>query len=121
LIADIIRRQVTVIVAIGSSLPARLAKAQTTTIPIVFAMGGDAIELGLVARLGRPEANVTGVSINSNGLGPKRLELLRELLPNASSIGFLTNSGLTISAAADVRNMLEGARTLGIEIIVFDA
>src|ERR1700694_2959088 len=73
---DLVRRQVAVIVAIGAASPL-VAKAATSTIPIVFATGSDALNTGLVARLIRPEANMTGVSFVSNPLGPKRLEILR--------------------------------------------
>ncbi len=83
LATDFVRQNIAVIVTIGGEVPARAAKTATSTIPIVFAVGGDPVEYGLVTSLGRPEANVTGVSFFSNELGPKRLELLRELLPRA--------------------------------------
>src|SRR6266851_4037037 len=72
LAAELVGRQVAVIVAIGGANSARAAKAITSTIPIVFAMGGDAVEAGLVNSLNRPEANVTGISFTTSQLGPKR-------------------------------------------------
>jgi putative ABC transport system substrate-binding protein len=82
LAADLVRRRVTVIV--GSTAAALAAKAATTTIPIVFAGGGDPVALGLVASLNRPGANVTGIATLTAELAPKRLQLLREVVPNAA-------------------------------------
>src|SRR5262249_1125802 len=76
LAADLVRRKVAVIFGMGGAGPALAAKAATSTIPIVFAMGGDAVDLGLVKSLHKPEANVTGVSFSTAQLAPKRLELL---------------------------------------------
>jgi putative ABC transport system substrate-binding protein len=83
LVAELIDRQVMVIVAIGGSNAALAAKATTSTIPIVFATGGDAVENGLVKSLNKPEANVTGMSFIIRQLAPKHLDLLRELVPQA--------------------------------------
>jgi ABC-type uncharacterized transport system substrate-binding protein len=92
LAADLVRRKVAVIVAIGGYSSAHAAKSATSTIPIVFAVGGDPVLEGLVTSFSRPEANVTGVSFYSDQLAGKRLELLRELLPQARSVAFLTSS-----------------------------
>jgi len=90
LAADLVRRHVTVIVAVA--LPTALAtKATTSTIPIVFASGGDPVQVGLVDSLNRPGANVTGVSLFNVALGGKRLGLLLELVPSASTIAVLEN------------------------------
>jgi putative ABC transport system substrate-binding protein len=103
LAADLVRRQVTVI-ATHDTPSAIVAKAATTTIPIIFASGGDPVKLGLVASLNRPGGNVTGVSFVSAALGGKCLGLLHELLPGAVRVGVLVdpNFPLTESVVSDV-------------------
>ncbi|MFY9840113.1 MAG: ABC transporter substrate binding protein, partial [Xanthobacteraceae bacterium] len=90
LASDLVGRHVSAILA-GGPPAVVAAKAATTTIPIVFTSGGNPIELGFVSRLNRPGGNVTGVSFLADELGAKRLELLRELVPAATSVGFLAN------------------------------
>jgi putative tryptophan/tyrosine transport system substrate-binding protein len=96
------------------------AKAATATIPIVFVIGADPVDLGLVSSLNRPGGNVTGVSFFVNTLGAKRLELLRELVPSATAVGFLVNPTNPTSASqtADVR---DAARSLGVDLLVLNA
>jgi putative ABC transport system substrate-binding protein len=115
---DLVRRQVAVIVTIGAA-PPLVVKAATSTIPIVFATGGDALNTGLVARLNRPEANMTGVSFISNPLGPKRLEILRTLAPEATVIAFLQNSAG--GDADDAKDIVAAGQTLGRRIVLLDA
>ena len=120
LAADLVHRQVAVIVAIGGTPSAPPAKAATATIPIVFSNGGDAVKLGLVSSHNRPGGNVTGVSFLVSALGAKRLELLHQLVPKASAVGFLVNAQ-NPNAAADTSELQVAARTLGLHIHVQNA
>jgi ABC-type uncharacterized transport system substrate-binding protein len=117
--ADLAGRQVAVIVA--SPIPAALAaKAATTTIPIVFAIGSDPIESGLVASLNRPGGNVTGVSFLSVELGAKRLELLRNLVPKVTSMALLVNPNNTNAEPQTKETQLAAAR-IGLDLDVLNA
>ena len=119
LAADLVRRRVAVIVA-GNPNAALAAKAATTTIPIVFVAAADPVASGLVASLNRPGANVTGSATLQTETGPKRLQLLRELIPNAALFGVLADPAFpaTPSAIADLR---AAARTLGLQLVVVNA
>jgi putative ABC transport system substrate-binding protein len=119
LAADLIRRQVAVIAANG--LAAQTAKATTATIPIVFAAGFDPVEVGLVASLSRPGGNITGVTILDVELGPKRLELLHELVPAATMMAALVNPTDPTRAETTVRGLQAAARTLGLQLHVLHA
>jgi putative ABC transport system substrate-binding protein len=119
LAADLVQRQVSVIVATGTptGLP---AKAATTTIPIVFVTGSDPVEQGLVASLNRPGGNLTGATTLAVELGQKRMELLHELVPKASLIGVLVNpTGPNLDAV--LRDLRAAARTVGLPIHVLQA
>jgi putative ABC transport system substrate-binding protein len=118
LAADLVRRRVAVIVASGN-LVAAAAKATTTTIPIVFAAGGDPVAQGLVSSLNRPGGNVTGISILTTEVAPKRLQLLREVLPNVARFGVVADpaSPYFQSLIADLQS---AARTLGLQLIVVE-
>jgi putative ABC transport system substrate-binding protein len=119
--ADLVRRQVTVI-AVPASTPGALAgKAATTTIPIVFYIGLDPVELGLVASLHRPGGNITGVTGWNVAVGPKRLELLHEVIPTATMIALLVNPTSLHLAEGDAREQQAAARTLGLQLRVLHA
>ena len=119
LTADLVQRQVTLMVAGG--IPAVLAaKAATTRIPIVFTVAGDPVELGLVASLNRPGGNLTGVSSLSVELGSKRLELLHEMIPTASLIGLLVNPS-NPNAEILLRDAQRAAGILGLQFQVLHA
>jgi putative tryptophan/tyrosine transport system substrate-binding protein len=119
LAADLVRRRVAVIVA--ANTPAALAaKAATMTIPIVFAIGSDPVALGLVTSLNRPGANVTGIVNLSGELGPKQLQLLRELMPNAALFGVLADPAFAATQST-ITDLQAAARTLGLQLVVVEA
>jgi putative ABC transport system substrate-binding protein len=91
LVADLVRQRVTVIATLGSTPAALAAKAATTAIPIVFLTGGDPLQVGLVASLNKPSGNITGVTSLNVEVGPKRVELLHEVVPSANSMALLVN------------------------------
>jgi putative ABC transport system substrate-binding protein len=120
LAADLVRRQVDVIAAGGGTPSAVAAKAATATIPIVFAVATDPVKIGLVASLNRPGGNLTGITNLNVEVGPKRLELLRELLPTATIIAVLVNPTSPIGEPF-ARAMQVAARTLGLQLHVLQA
>jgi putative ABC transport system substrate-binding protein len=120
LVADLVRRQVTVI-AMGGSTGVLAAKAATATTPIVFSIAGDPVQLGLVASLNRPGSNLTGVTNLGGELGPKRLELLHELLPTANVAALLVNPTNPVLAEPTTRDLQAAARALGLKLQVVHA
>ena len=119
LATDLVNRRVTVMSA--TSTPAALAaKAVTSAIPIVFTTAADPVAVGLVDSLSRPSGNATGVNIYLSALGAKRLELLRELVPNAAVIGMLVNPDFP-DAESQSKDMKEAARTLALQVHVVNA
>jgi putative tryptophan/tyrosine transport system substrate-binding protein len=115
---DLVRRHVAVIVAAGGSQP--MAKAATSTIPIVFTAGGDPVKEGLVSSLNRPGGNLTGLNMFTVSLDAKRLELLRELLPKADTVAVLINPTF-VSAERQLKDLREGASRVGVRLVVFNA
>ena len=120
LAAELVRRQVSVIVTAGSTPAALAASAATTTIPIVFYIGANPVEAGLVTSLSRPGGNVTGVVTLNVEVAPKRLELLHDLVPTATIIGALVNP-TTPYAEALTRDLRTAAHTLGVQLHVLHA
>jgi putative ABC transport system substrate-binding protein len=117
--ADLVRRQVSVIVA---NTPANLvAKKATDTIPIVFTTASDPVQIGLVSNLSRPGGNVTGVSQLNVEIGPKRLELARELMPAATAVAFLVNPGDVSRAETLTKDAQAAAGPLGLRLDVLRA
>jgi putative ABC transport system substrate-binding protein len=121
LAAELVRRQVRVIAALGSTAAALAAKAATTTIPIVFFIGGDPVAMGLVASLARPGGNVTGVTTLSVEIGAKRLELIRETVSRARIMALLTNPTNPNNAEAVSRETQAAASMLGVLLHVLHA
>jgi putative ABC transport system substrate-binding protein len=120
LAADLVRRPVAVLVAVGGSNSALVAKKATATIPIVFVIGGDPVGLGLASSLSRPGGNATGMTIISADLAPKRLGLLRELVPNATALAALVNPN-TPEGRGQSSDMHAAAQALGLKLRILEA
>ena len=120
LAADLVRREVRVIAATGGDPSALAAKAATATIPIVFDTISDPVKIGLVTSLNRPNGNLTGLSVLTAELVPKRLELLCEVVPNGVGIAFLVNPA-SPTVDSQKREMQIAARSLGREIVIANA
>jgi putative tryptophan/tyrosine transport system substrate-binding protein len=116
LIADLVRQQVAVIAMAGSTSGAVAAKVATTTIPVVFSIAGDPIKLGLVASLNRPGGNLTGMTVWNAELVPKRLELLHELVPTATTVALLVNQMSPFVAEAETKFAQAAADGLGLQL-----
>jgi putative tryptophan/tyrosine transport system substrate-binding protein len=121
LAADLVRRQVNVIVAAASTPAALTAKAATATIPIVFLLGSDPVAAGLVDNLARPGGNVTGVTSMNMELGPKRLELLHELLPATNVIALLVNPTNPTITQSMSRDLQSAAHAFGLKLHILNA
>jgi putative ABC transport system substrate-binding protein len=120
LVADLVRRQVAVIATAGDDV-ALVAKAATTTIPIIFLASQDPVKLGLVGSLARPGGNVTGINFLAGELVAKRLEILRELVPAVTRLAVLVNPAFPANAESTLRDVEVAARAMGLQIQVFNA
>ena len=120
LAADLVRRQVAVVAATGGEPSPQVAKKATQTIPVVFTANGDPVRNGLVASLNRPGGNVTGITIFGPATVTKRMQLLHELVPQASAIAYLMNPN-TPNADAEMRAVETAAVSLGKEMLIFRA
>jgi putative ABC transport system substrate-binding protein len=121
LAAELVRRRVAVIAALGAANDALAVKAATTTIPVIFAVGGDPVGLGLVASLARPGGNLTGINFFNAELTAKRLGLLRELVPGAARVAVLVNPTVAMVARDTARDAEVAARAMGLQIQVLNA
>jgi putative ABC transport system substrate-binding protein len=121
LMADLARRRVAVIATPGGSTPALAAKAATATIPIVFSVGEDPVQLGLVASLARPGGNATGINSFQQEVVAKRLRILHDLVPKAVSFALLLNPTNTAYAETVIRDVQQAALSIGLQIRVFNA
>jgi putative ABC transport system substrate-binding protein len=117
---DLVRRRVAAIFVMPTIGNARIAKNATATIPIVFALGGDPVAAGLVASLNRPGANITGIFYLTVPLIAKRLEVLHQIVPAGTSIGYLSNP-INVQVEAEAKEAETAARTLGIRLVVLRA
>jgi putative ABC transport system substrate-binding protein len=120
LAADLVRRRVAVIVTAGP-LPISAAKAATTTIPTLFLAAEDPVRLGLVASLAQPGGNVTGINLLSGELASKRLELLREMVPTATSVAVIVNPTNPTNLESTIREVEPAARSIGLQMRVISA
>ena len=121
LAAELVRRQVSVIVATGGAASPMAAKAATTTIPIVFLASEDPVRLGLVASLARPGGNLTGINFLNTELAAKRLGLTRELVPGMARVAVLVNPANATTAETQLREAQAAARAMGLQVQVLNA
>ena len=121
LAAELVRREVAVIAAVGGNTSVFAAKAATTTVPIVFDVGEDPVKLGLVASLARPGGNLTGINFFTAELAAKRLELLRELVPGAIRIAVLVDPAGPTTTESTLRDIEAAARAMRLQIQILNA
>jgi putative tryptophan/tyrosine transport system substrate-binding protein len=121
LIADLIRRQVSVIVTLESTLTALAAKEATSTIPIIFMQGADPVRIGLVDSLSHPGGNLTGINLFLAEVGAKRFEFLLILVPGVRSVAYLRNPTNPVFAESESKEVEAAARTFGVKLVFFDA
>jgi putative ABC transport system substrate-binding protein len=121
LAADLVQQKIAVLVAIGGTRVVRAAAAATKTIPIVFSVGSDPVDAGLVASLARPGGNITGVTILTNELIAKRIELLHSVVPAAKLIALLTNAANPVVGEAEAKQAEQAASVIGLNLLVLKA
>jgi putative ABC transport system substrate-binding protein len=121
LVADLVGRKVSIIAIPNTTASAVAAKAATKTIPIVFSLGSDPVNVGLVASLNHPGGNLTGLTALQTAVTAKRLQLLHELLPGVTKIAFFVNSANAALAESDTKEAQETARELGVNLLVLSA
>src|ERR1700681_895584 len=121
LAADLVRRRVAVIATPGSTPATLAAKAATATIPIVFGVADDPVQLGLVAGFARPGGNATGINFFNNELVAKRLRLLHELVPKAVRVAVLLNPANAASAETTLRDVKKAVPAIGLQIQILNA
>jgi putative tryptophan/tyrosine transport system substrate-binding protein len=121
LVADLVKRRVNVIAIPNTTASAFAAKAATQTIPIVFSLGSNPVEVGLVASLNRPGGNLTGLTALQTAVTAKRIQMVHELLPKVTRIAFLVNPANRALAEADTKEARETASSLGLDLLVLNA
>src|SRR6201993_675108 len=121
LIADLVQRQVSVIVTLESTLAALAAKKATQTIPVVFMQGADLVRIGLVDSLNRPGGNLTGINLFLAEVAAKRFELLLTLVPGVRSVAYLRNPTNPVFAESETREVEAAARSFGVKLVFFNA
>jgi putative tryptophan/tyrosine transport system substrate-binding protein len=120
-VADLVQRRVAVIATPATTEAARVAKAATATIPIVFGVGEDPVSLGIVASLARPGGNATGINFLNQEVETKRLGLMRELVPKATRFAVLVDPGNTTTTESTSKALKEAGHALGLELLFFNA
>jgi putative ABC transport system substrate-binding protein len=120
LAADLVNKSVQVVATVGGEPPASAAKVATSTIPIVFSMGSDPVQAGLVASYNRPGGNITGIDIVTDTIDAKRIGLLHDLVPQATALGYLVNPAFSASKAQQ-RAVQEAGHTLNLQLLILSA
>jgi putative tryptophan/tyrosine transport system substrate-binding protein len=121
LASELVQRRVDVIVVLGNTSSALAAKGATRSVPVVFRVASNPVDIGLVASLGRPGGNITGVTTLGAELGPKQLDLLREVVPNVSAIALMVNPTNAVLSEILIRDVAAAARAVGVQLHIVKA